>query len=555
MISKRNFIVYIVMMVLLSGMVFAWSTSNMGNVNVRGLLNASNDTVTNLLDGSLIVGGESTFNDNMNVNGNLTVVGDVIVANVSELDVNGSVLPGFDDTFNLGSSSFTWLGAYVKNLYLEFFKSNINASSYNISDLNELESTLVDTTNLEVDNIESNFDMTGYNITAVNEVASTLTDTTNLEADNLESNLDGTGYTFTIGNVIGATWLNGTNAYLTNLFATNLESDLDGTGFDVTVDVLNANTNVVVDTNLTFDNDGTDSRITSLMGDVYLTSSDDIRTDKDLVLGDDSINYELFSIEVNGTNVLFASPQSLPFIFDSNVSATYFKGDGSQLTGLSTGTDLSAITNNACNDSINMNGNNLNNVEIIEGNGQPIYIGDYSDVGHVSGQDDLYVGDELEVDGISYFNGATWHYGDNRMRDDTELEFGTSADDKIIFVTAQNPSATVFALGTASRHLLFVEKGDQGYNFAHPTSSNPTIFIHSSNQNQNQWLGLTHDGSNGVISTGSGDLNLSVASGVLLLDGNSTSVVCDSSNAGGIYYNDDTNKHYGCNSTDWNELY
>ena len=36
---------------------------------------------------------------------------------------------------------------------------------------------------------------------------------------------------------------------------------------------------------------------------------------------------------------------------------------------------------------------------------------------------------------------------------------------------------------------------------------------------------------------------------------NSTAMTCGEANAGAIYYNNDTNKHYGCNVTAWQELY
>lgn len=45
------------------------------------------------------------------------------------------------------------------------------------------------------------------------------------------------------------------------------------------------------------------------------------------------------------------------------------------------------------------------------------------------------------------------------------------------------------------------------------------------------------------------------ARGVFLLARNSSAFTCDVSTAGGIYWNNNTFKHYGCNSTTWNALY
>jgi hypothetical protein len=43
--------------------------------------------------------------------------------------------------------------------------------------------------------------------------------------------------------------------------------------------------------------------------------------------------------------------------------------------------------------------------------------------------------------------------------------------------------------------------------------------------------------------------------GMLQLLGNTTTQTCNLANEGGIYYDNSTKKHWGCNSTDWNALY
>ena len=189
---NKNYFIVPIIIILLACIVAGWSTSNMGNVNVRGLLNASN---------------ESTFNDNM--------------------DINGSIYPGTDDTFGLGNSTFRWLNGYIRDLYSINLESNLDGTGFNITAY-EVTTTLIDTTNLEADNLESNLDGTGFNITSY-EVTATLVDTTNLEADNLESNLDATGYSIT-----ASTELASITGDFDNLEATNLESNLDGTGFNIT---------------------------------------------------------------------------------------------------------------------------------------------------------------------------------------------------------------------------------------------------------------------------------------------------------------------------------
>ena len=50
--------------------------------------------------------------------------------------------------------------------------------------------------------------------------------------------------------------------------------------------------------------------------------------------------------------------------------------------------------------------------------------------------------------------------------------------------------------------------------------------------------------------------NLTISgSGDFIISMNSTSKTCNEANAGAIYYNNDTNKHYGCNVTAWQPLY
>lgn len=53
-----------------------------------------------------------TSNGNVVVTGNLTVIGSEIVANVTNLNVNGSVLPYLSDTFTLGGSAQIWNHIY-----------------------------------------------------------------------------------------------------------------------------------------------------------------------------------------------------------------------------------------------------------------------------------------------------------------------------------------------------------------------------------------------------------------------------------------------------------
>lgn len=73
----------------------------------------------------------------------------------------------------------------------------------------------------------------------------------------------------------------------------------------------------------------------------------------------------------------------------------------------------------------------------------------------------------------------------------------------------QTPDALMLGTGSISRGLVVCDYASVLFDFAHPLQTNPTIFVHSAAQNTSQWLGLTHDGTNGVISTGTGSVSVS----------------------------------------------
>lgn len=96
------------------------------------------------------------------------------------------------------------------------------------------------------------------------------------------------------------------------------------------------------------------------------------------------------------------------------------------------------------------------------------------------------------------------------------IYFDSGARQGIKHSTAQTPDALVVGVdgaGTYSRNFILAEKGDWDFDFAHANPTNPTFIVHSANQSTTEWLSLTHDQTDGVISTGAGDIYLSPASG------------------------------------------
>lgn len=89
-------------------------------------------------------------------------------------------------------------------------------------------------------------------------------------------------------------------------------------------------------------------------------------------------------------------------------------------------------------------------------------------------------------------------YGDN-----APLRFGNDLDALFEFDTAQTIDSLLLGL-SSSNSLLITEKADMAFDFSHAGQTNPTLFVHSRNQNTDQWISISHDGTNGVIDVGVG---------------------------------------------------
>ncbi|NIA01851.1 MAG: hypothetical protein GWP15_00545, partial [Nitrospirae bacterium] len=137
-----------------------------------------------------------------------------------------------------------------------------------------------------------------------------------------------------------------------------------------------------------------------------------------------------------------------------------------------------------------------------------ISIGSGSDSHSLTTPNDLFVSGKMEVDGVTYFDGAVQFYAQPTINDDLPLNFGTSSDAKLYWNTAQTPDALSLSLGTDSRSLLIVETGDHAVDMGHAQQTNPTIFIHSADATDTtQWLSFAHDQTNAVIESGAGNIH------------------------------------------------
>lgn len=126
--------------------------------------------------------------------------------------------------------------------------------------------------------------------------------------------------------------------------------------------------------------------------------------------------------------------------------------------------------------------------------------------------DDVFFSGKIEVDGISYFDGAVNFMNSAAFMDNQQLYLGNEDDSKLDWSIAQTTQHTVvWGLGNDSKSIIFCDQADCNQNFDHAGQSDPTIFVHSNKDpdtDNDEWISFSHDGTDAVISTGTGTLNL-----------------------------------------------
>ena len=146
--------------------------------------------------------------------------------------------------------------------------------------------------------------------------------------------------------------------------------------------------------------------------------------------------------------------------------------------------------------------------------GKYVHVGDGGDVGYVSGDGDVYVKDDIECDGIIYSKGI-------QMSSSTKIQ-GAAADTHWFIEGDSSYDQVLFLLGeSCGRQLVIGNALAEDSDFDHAMPTNPTIYLHSATDPDtanDQWISLSHDQTNGVIATGTGDLYLSPASGLMRSD-------------------------------------
>lgn len=107
-----------------------------------------------------------------------------------------------------------------------------------------------------------------------------------------------------------------------------------------------------------------------------------------------------------------------------------------------------------------------------------------------------WTGVQTLVQGASYPTGAGAVFG------------GFGSGGTVLSEATQVPIAPMLLTGTVSNSWIISPTANRLFAHGHALATNPTLFIHSANQSTTQWMGLSHNGTDGVISTGGGGLNL-----------------------------------------------
>ena len=152
---NKKLIIPIIIMCILAASAFAWSTSNTGNLNVRGYFNQSNsseDFIVNddnaqfvgnvtatyyLGDGSLLTG--INFSDsNWNITGSNYLIDNSDILDINETKLNATyLLSGNEGDLNVNSSNSTTFWSSVSSFIARWFYDNGNVLTFNETLLND----------------------------------------------------------------------------------------------------------------------------------------------------------------------------------------------------------------------------------------------------------------------------------------------------------------------------------------------------------------------------------------------------------------------------------
>lgn len=134
---------------------------------------------------------------------------------------------------------------------------------------------------------------------------------------------------------------------------------------------------------------------------------------------------------------------------------------------------------------------------------------------------DVMIDGMLEVDGNAFFDSAIWS---SVASGDIAIWLHCAGSIHAMFVPYADDGLHLALLdtdGRANGNFIITEYANRQKNHGHGTpSANPTLFIHSVTDPESasdEWISLTHDVTDGLLETGSGDLAVKPASQALVL--------------------------------------
>lgn len=144
-------------------------------------------------------------------------------------------------------------------------------------------------------------------------------------------------------------------------------------------------------------------------------------------------------------------------------------------------------------------------------------VGDAGSTSHsLNSNDDFFVAGEFEVDSKAYFDNQAIFDHSIQVNTGAFIRVGNNTNDTQIRESSeQTVDSCLIVPSASSNHIIFCDYGSRTFNMTHAQTTNPTLFFHSSNSSITEWLSVTHDQTDGLISTGTGDLKLVPATGVI----------------------------------------
>lgn len=159
---------------------------------------------------------------------------------------------------------------------------------------------------------------------------------------------------------------------------------------------------------------------------------------------------------------------------------------------------------------------------ILPDTGDYTRVGDATTTSHsLNTNDDILFTSRVEVDGAFYADSLSTFAATATLLDDVDLCFGTGADSYIAWRTGQTPDALMLTTGADSNVINICETADIGFDFAFAHQANPTLAIHSANQNTTEYISFAHNQTDAYLQIGKGGLTVRSKVAVVLADSSS----------------------------------